>query len=193
MDELLIDILKNNDKDYFQIKGNIEDVVNNRSIRGTLKRLQYKIDNNIIQIPFVDENQLIIIEEIQDLFLEFNIGFKFSDKTNDLLSSYNRELELFEEFSKNAEKIRNNEFDKYPELYDYYEQFKSALKNQLVRKLYKLQELSAFHMAFSQNSCNFAVPGAGKTSIVYGAYAYLKSLPDDDPKKVDKLLVILNV
>ena len=190
MDELVIDILKNNDKDYFQIKGNIEEVVNNRSIRGTLKRLQYKIDNNIIQIPFVDENQLIIIEEIQDLFREFNIGFKFSDKTNNLLSSYNRELELFEEFSKNAENIRNNEFDKYPELYDYYEQFKNSLKNQLVRKLYPLQELSAFHMAFSQNSCNFAVPGAGKTSIVYGAYAYLKSLPDDDPKKVDKLLVI---
>jgi SNF2 family DNA or RNA helicase len=190
MDELVIDLLKNNDKNYFQIKGNIEEVVNNRSIRGTLKRLQYTIDNNIIVIPFVNENQLIIIKEIQDLFCEFNIGFKFSDKTNNLLSSYNRELELFEEFSKNADNIRNNEFDKYPELYDYYKQFKRSLKNQLVRKLYPLQELSAFHMAFSQNSCNFAVPGAGKTSIVYGAYAYLKSLPDNDPKKVDRLLVI---
>ena len=45
-------------------------------------------------------------------------------------------------------------------------------------------------MAFGQNSCNFAVPGAGKTSIVYGAYAYLKSLPPTDPKHVNKLLVI---
>jgi SNF2 family DNA or RNA helicase len=45
-------------------------------------------------------------------------------------------------------------------------------------------------MAFAQNSCNFAVPGAGKTSIVYGAYAYLKSLPKDDPRHVNKLLVI---
>ena len=44
-------------------------------------------------------------------------------------------------------------------------------------------------MAFSQNSCNFAVPGAGKTSIVYGAYAYLK-LTSTDPKHVNKLLVI---
>jgi SNF2 family DNA or RNA helicase len=45
-------------------------------------------------------------------------------------------------------------------------------------------------MAFAQNSCNFAVPGAGKTSIVYGAYAYLNSLPKDNPQHVDKLVVI---
>ena len=45
-------------------------------------------------------------------------------------------------------------------------------------------------MAFSQNTCNFSVPGAGKTSIVYGAYAYLKNLSDDNPRRVDKLLVI---
>ena len=45
-------------------------------------------------------------------------------------------------------------------------------------------------MAFAQNSCNFSVPGAGKTSIVYGAYNYLKSLPINDPKRIDKLLII---
>ncbi len=35
------------------------------------------------------------------------------------------------------------------------------------RRLYTLQMLSAYHMAFAQNACNFSVPGAGKTSIVY--------------------------
>ena len=45
-------------------------------------------------------------------------------------------------------------------------------------------------MAFAQNSCNFAVPGAGKTSIVYAAYSYLKSLPATDKKHVDNLLVV---
>lgn len=45
-------------------------------------------------------------------------------------------------------------------------------------------------MAFAQNSCNFSVPGAGKTSVVYGAYAYLKNLPATNPKHVDKLLII---
>jgi predicted LPLAT superfamily acyltransferase len=44
-------------------------------------------------------------------------------------------------------------------------------------------------MAFSQKSCNFSVPGAGKTTIVYAAYTYLRSVNDID-KKVDKLVVI---
>ena len=34
------------------------------------------------------------------------------------------------------------------------------------RTLYDLQMLSAYHMAFSQNACNFSVPGAGKTSAL---------------------------
>ena len=58
------------------------------------------------------------------------------------------------------------------------------------RTLYDLQMLAAYHLAFSQNACNFSVPGAGKTSIVYGAYAYLHNLDDADPKKVDRLLII---
>ena len=191
MDELVIDILRNNDQKIFQIKGNIEGVVNNRSIKGTLKRLNYLTDNNVIQIPFVNENQLIIIQEIQELLREFNIDFKLSENANNLLLSYNRELELFEEFSDKAEKIRNNKFKTDVKLVDLFDVFQSVLKDEFgERRLYPLQLLSSFHMAFSQNACNFAVPGAGKTSIVYGAYAYLKSLPDNDPKKVDKLLVI---
>ena len=58
------------------------------------------------------------------------------------------------------------------------------------RTLYELQMLAAYHLAFSQNACNFSVPGAGKTSVVYGAYAYLHNLNEDDPKKVDRILII---
>ena len=82
MDELVINITSKNDKNYFQIKGNIEDAINNRSIKRTLKRLKYLIDNNAIHIPYVNENQLIIIEEIQELFREFNIGFSLSKNAN---------------------------------------------------------------------------------------------------------------
>ncbi len=93
-------------------------------------------------------------------------------------------------FALKAKSIRNDEFKQYPELIEDYKAFKIALNSSLKRNLYPLQELSAFHMSFAQNACNFAVPGAGKTSIVYGAYTYLKSLAIDDPKHVDKLLVI---
>ena len=36
----------------------------------------------------------------------------------------------------------------------------------------------------------FLYHGSGKTSIVYGAYAYLKNLPKDNLKKIDRILVI---
>ena len=43
---------------------------------------------------------------------------------------------------------------------------------------------------FSQNACNFSVPGAEKP-IVYATYAYLKSLPEGNPKKVSNLMVLV--
>jgi hypothetical protein len=58
------------------------------------------------------------------------------------------------------------------------------------RRLYSLQLLSAFHLAFAQHACNFSVPGAGKTTTVLAAFAYLNALPPNDPKHVDHLLVV---
>ncbi len=96
------------------------------------------------------------------------------------------EEKRFEAFSRKALLIRNNECD-LEEL----QIFKDSLIDHLPnRTLYDLQLLASYHLAFSQNACNFSVPGAGKTSVVYGAYAYLKNLPNDNIKKIDKLLII---
>lgn len=57
------------------------------------------------------------------------------------------------------------------------------------RTLYRKQLLAAYHLAFSQNACNFSVPGAGKTSIVYAAYAFLKN-GVAGRKPIDRLLVV---
>jgi SNF2 family DNA or RNA helicase len=103
-----------------------------------------------------------------------------------VMNQYYQEEENFKIFSKKAYDIRNNHCDKND-----FQVFSNSVSHNLPnRTLYPLQLLSAYHLAFSQNACNFSVPGAGKTSVVYGAYAYLKNLPDDHPKKVDRLLVI---
>ena len=99
---------------------------------------------------------------------------------------YYEEERRFKEFSEKALNIRNNECDTE----EFAEFTKSVAENLPSRSLYPLQLLSAYHMAFSQNACNFSVPGAGKTSIVYGAYAYLHNLPEDNPKHVDQLLIV---
>lgn len=102
------------------------------------------------------------------------------------LAEFKRNEELFVEFSRKAENIRNNHCD-----VDDFKHFEKILDEHMThRHLYELQMLSAYHLAFSQNACNFSVPGAGKTSIVYGAYTYLKNLSKDNPKHVDRILIV---
>lgn len=188
MNIIKIDI--NNDSSSFIISGNKSDIIKNKRLTLSFKRLEYSIDNENIIIPFREETQIKTLQEIQRLLSKFGFEQELTTNTKNELESFDREEKSFEEFSEKAMSIRNNEFNNNPDLIILFEQFKDILKEKLERKLYPLQLLSAFHMAFAQNSCNFAVPGAGKTSIVYAAYAYLKNLPKDHPSHVDKLLVI---
>ncbi|HRK54610.1 MAG TPA: DEAD/DEAH box helicase [Cyclobacteriaceae bacterium] len=181
---------KENSNLFFSIKGNLEQIFTNRRLMLSLNRMGCLKGNTEILVPYKKNNQATTLQNIQKTFERFKVDIHLSEKLISEVETFHREDELFEEFSNKAVAIRNNEFDKYPKLIKDFEQFESTLKRDLRRKLYPLQLLSAFHMAFAQNACNFAVPGAGKTSIVYGAYSYLKSLPSDDPKRVDRLLVI---
>lgn len=142
----------------------------------------------------INEKIFISIKDTLEKTIErINVSAKYascdvelSDSTRDSMSNFLQEEEKFQDFSENARKIRNNDF----ELEDF-KKFKDVLTEHLPsRTLYPIQMLSAYHLAFSQNACNFSVPGAGKTSIVYGAYCYLKNLPEENPRKVDRLLII---
>lgn len=180
----------NSEISSFIISGNINTIIKNKRLLLTLKRLDYGINNDVISIPYEIKTQIKILDEIRNLFTKFGIDYSLSEKIEVELESYHKEEENFEIFSENARAIRNNEFKENDRLVQQFDTFQNVLKQEMERRLYPLQLLSSFHMAFAQNSCNFAVPGAGKTSIVYGAYAYLKSLPKEDSKHVDKLLVI---
>ena len=162
---------------FFIINGDTEELLQNKRLLISFKRLGYYVENNAIIIPFRTENQIKILQEIQSLLNKYDYKFQLTDNTQKELKAFFKEEENFDVFSENARSIRNDEFKEKPELYKLFKEFDDVLKSTLVRNLYPLQKLSAFHMAFAQNSCNFAVPGAGKTSIVYGAYAFLKSLP----------------
>ncbi|WP_111683339.1 DEAD/DEAH box helicase [Winogradskyella tangerina] len=187
---MTISIDVNIDKNLFLLNGEIDFITGNRRLLLRFRRLGYEIVGDTIQIPFRKETQVKTLNELKRILSKFQFEVSLKENTTQELASYQREEEQFDIFSKNAKKIRNDEFHDNPELVSQFDEFQSVLKKELKRTLYPLQLLSSFHMAFSQNSCNFAVPGAGKTSIVYGAYAYLKSLPPTNPKHVDKLLVI---
>lgn len=176
--------------EFFVVNGDTEKLVQNKRLLISLKRLNYYIERNDIIIPFRAESQIKILNEIQVLLNKYNYIFTLTENIQIELQAFSKEVENFEMFSENARAIRNNEFKDNQTLVIQFDKFQEVLKKALIRELYPLQLLSSFHMAFAQNSCNFAVPGAGKTSIVYGAYAYLKSLPKDNPTHVNKLLVV---
>lgn len=142
--------------------------------------------NGTISIKYSQKERELHLKRLHDALEKYNIQQKDSLQIQEVLENYYTERESFKQFSERAKKIWKNELD-----ISEFKAFKESLEANLPnRTLYDKQLLAAFHMAFSQNACNFSVPGAGKTSIVYGAYAFLKHLPEDHPKHVNKLLII---
>lgn len=168
------------------LTGSVGTIINNRRANSLLRN---SFDCSI-------EDDKIVISNISDFHRCFDrinylseiceIETEYSNKSNNVVSRYLSEEENFSNFSQKALSIRNNECD----IKDLNAFKNTLIDNMPTRTLYDLQLLSAYHLAFSQNACNFSVPGAGKTSVVYGAYAYLNNLPENDIKKVDKLLII---
>lgn len=129
--------------------------------------------------PLTQYNKLVEI-------LQNKLGYSLNVDTSakGLLLNAERELRNFQIFSEKARKIRDDDCDPLE-----FEQFKNSLTNiKIQMKIFQL--LSAYHLSFSQNACNFSVPGSGKTITVYGAYNYLKSLPKNSDKRIDKLMVV---
>jgi SNF2 family DNA or RNA helicase len=174
--------------DNFILKGNLSLLRKNARLSMSLNRLGADIASDSISIPFLKDTKTETLQQINRLFEKFDYSVNYNSDVKEQFDAYHQELSNFKAFSDKAGRIRENDLNQ--ELVDDFKDFKNILKGNMARTLYDLQILSSYHMAFSQNSCNFSVPGAGKTSIVYGAYCYLKSLPENDAKHVDKILVV---
>lgn len=156
----------------------------NKRILFHLKRTFNAIENEdgIVIPSFQNEN---ILSDLTDFLSKKGIELSLDSNAKDYLKEMFDEEISFKVFSEKAKAIWNNDLIRKE-----FEDFCNVLDSKLSRKLYPLQLLASYHLAFSQNACNFSVPGAGKTSIVYGTYSYLKNLPNTHKKHVDKLLVI---
>lgn len=178
-------LVKSDGSDIY-LAGDFRQILSNRFAKMYLRRnLQFEETNDALIIKgFKDIASVMEHIKVLAKYIKADIGY--DESTNKELNEYQTRESLFAEFSKQAENIRNNE----PIVSDFLKFKESLVANLPNRTLYDLQLLSAYHMAFAQNACNFSVPGAGKTSVVYGAFAYLRSLSSDDPKHVDKLLII---
>ncbi|WP_426046096.1 DEAD/DEAH box helicase [Brevundimonas sp. TWP3-1-2b1] len=125
-------------------------------------------------------------QALSKIFGRIGVGLTSSGHVSDALELVEAEERRFAVFSRHADDIWHGQIET-----DDFRNFVSVVEAACPgRTFYRKQLLSAFHLAFSQHACNFSVPGAGKTSIVYAAYAYLKALSPDDEKGVDRLLIV---
>lgn len=68
-----------------------------------------------------------------------------------------------------------------------FDNFKTTVSQEITRPLKPEQEKASFFMTIMKRAANFSVPGAGKTAMMYGTFAYLSS---PRVNEVDKLLVV---
>ena len=182
MAELKISFIEGNS---YRIEGAIEELLTNKRAKMMLRsQLAYREESGALIVENEDG-----IEQVASI-LKLVAGYigatiVYDDKTSSDIAEFKTREEDFARFSKEAKDIKENHCNP-----DEFKEFTDVLDEKMpCRHLYPLQLLSAYHLAFSQNGCNFSVPGAGKTSIVYGAYTYLKNTSDAS-KKVDKILII---
>jgi SNF2 family DNA or RNA helicase len=183
---LAIFIEVNQAENSYLLKGEIAKFSSIPRVRLSLVKLNAIFNNEKIEIPFTVDSKEIVLGTIRQLVDRFGFEENVSDDLKIDLSQYYLEEQKFKDFAEQAYIIRNNQ-STVNALDSFAEVISKEMPN---RTLYKLQLLSAYHLAFAQNASNFSVPGAGKTSIVYAAFSYLKSLEKTNPKNVDKLLII---
>ena len=182
MKELKLSSVEN---DSYQLNGAVKELLANRRAKMMMRT----------QLPYTETDDAIIFKSessIEKVAATLKVIANYIDarvvydaETGSALAEYKMREEDFLRFSENAKNIKDNHCDPIA-----FKEFTDILDEKMpARILYPLQLLSAYHLAFSQNSCNFSVPGAGKTSIVYGAYTYLKHCQDAS-KRVDKILII---
>ena len=165
------------------------------------------VQDNLVDFQFDEETRKM--KKLKNLYLldgklwEFksNLGYKDVQKVIELLEKDSiRQGFNFVAADSVYDFINNSQFeideiakrglmikDKDSSLTDDILDFKNILDTEIVRSLYPEQLWVSYYMARMQKVGNFSVPGAGKTSMVYGSFAYLSS---PTINKVDKMVVI---
>jgi len=143
-------------------------------------------ENHAVRIPVADGRIGPLVRSIEEALTKGGFASTRSEQLSESVADFQRAEDQFSEFSSRARSIWAN---KVPpaEFREFAERLTTLLPG---RRLYDLQLLAAYHLAFAQNAANFSAPGVGKTSIVYGAFAYLNSLGEANQRFVNRLLVI---
>ncbi len=178
--------ISSSQSDVYQVSGSVIPLLQNRRSSFLLRsHFVCEVRDDLLEISTTEPIERVAnILKLAASYIHAEV--KYEDGISEVLQNFKEEENKFDIFGKQALDIKADRCIKSD-----FEEFTSSLETHMTnRRLYPMQLLSAYHLAFSQNACNFSVPGAGKTSIVYGAYTYLKNLPASHTKKVDAIMIV---
>jgi hypothetical protein len=146
------------------------------------KKLRYYFEGDYPH--FKSDLTYIEMQNIIQIFEKYadkkNFNFIVSDRLQSYIFSHNFRIEERAKYAlmiKTQNSLVLSDFNK----------FKQILNKELHRTLRDQQLWSAFYMMQMKKCANFSVPGSGKTSMVYGVFAYLNEAQID---QVDKIVMI---
>ena len=169
-------------KESFSILGDIDCLFSNREARSFFKTFSIiNQDQNKIEFFVASSDLVRDYNEIESFLIQKNLQFNVDESAGSTISRLIKEKEDFKIKSAKAKEIYWGNISS-KEMKDFTKHLKESFAN---RRLDSLQTLSSFHLAFSKNSCNFSVPGSGKTTAVLASFSYLQSKGD-----VEKILVV---
>ncbi len=165
-----------------QLKNNLEKALDLR--QRSLKRIIKKQYSDEIITNFKKGLSYI---EVEDIIKELK---KYAKRTTCRLIITDSVIRFIEESKfrikeiarrgiaiKNRDKIFSDDF----------ENFNNVVKKEVSRELYDIQSWVSFYQATMKRVANFSVPGSGKTSMIFGTFAYLSS---NQINKIDKIVVV---
>lgn len=159
-------------KEYFQLQDTSDEYFKQSRVKRLLERYQsyfLHFDNLLIDsnINYVSLQELIekinkALSRVSDATLEI------SDEVQTYIQKNN--------YAINEQRIAGSTIKALDDRWKVeLDAFKDNLDEEITRPLKPEQLQASFYLATMKRAANFSVPGAGKTAMMYGAFAYLSS------------------
>lgn len=172
------------DTPTFKLVNNEDDILNHPRVRRVLDRYVSYFHDRELLILKDNINYISLLEFIESINKALiKIGYE--------PLSIHDEVQRFIDISKyaiNEQQIAGRTIKEFDQRWDVeLNQFKKVLDFEISRPLIDKQIQASFYLATMKRAANFSVPGAGKTAMMYGTFAYLSSFGIN---KVNKILVV---
>lgn len=147
----------------------------------------FEEDNQTIKSTTTYKDIERIIQVTQQRANRKNIDVKVSDAVREFISRNKYSIEQY----KILGEVYKGELEKFPEdKLISFEEFSRVVQSEVQRPLYHLHLRAAYYEYEMVRAANFSVPGAGKTAMLLGVFAFLNRVCAPENERVNRILVI---